>query len=383
MQNILTPHVLHLIDLLDGRARIVGGAVRDRLSNIPVHDIDLATELSPHEVVTRLQRAGIRLNTTGMKHGTIMAIIDRIPYEITTLRQDIDTNGRHATVAFTNSYELDAQRRDFTINALYMDKNGTLYDYVGGRQDLEHKLVRFIGNASDRVQEDYLRILRYFRFWGKMGCHAVDKEAITACQTHMDGLKNISGERKREEIFRILRLPTCVQVLTLMQHYGILSYIIPTAHLTALERLLSVFPSAELEERLAVLTNTTKDLPELSLSRSQTKLITDLIKPYTCQNNLPQERLSLYQVGERVYRFYVYRALSNKKIPLSLANRLLSLQKPTFPVRGQDFINLGFSAGKSIQTYLDTTQRLWAENGFSDNKELVLDLFLVYNKKKR
>lgn len=378
MSTILTDDVLFLIHLLDDKARIVGGAVRDTLRNIPVNDIDIATELAPHDVLNRLTQAGIKTMTAGIEHGTIMAIVNHKPYEITTLRTDVQTDGRHATVSFTNSYEQDAKRRDFTVNALYMDKNGVIYDYTNGQNDLKKHYVRFIGSATERVQEDYLRILRYFRFWSKLGHGPIDNEAIAACTTYADQLNTISSERKRYEFFAILMLPNCDKTLTLMHQCNVLKYIIPSANISALSQFLSAYPNAEIEEKLAVLTQGGNI--NLPLSKVQKKLLTAFNHPTTLSNNLKVERLNLYHMGQRVYHFHIYNALSQNKISADLAAKLLNLTLPIFPLRGQDFIDLGYKTGPKIQHCLKIAENIWANNGFSDDKELVLKQFLMYNK---
>ena len=379
MNNILTEDVLFLIHLLDDKARIVGGAVRDALRGETVNDIDIATELSPQEVLERLTNANIRTMTAGIEHGTVMAIVNHKPYEITTLRCDIQTDGRHAKVAFTNSYEQDAHRRDFTVNALYMDKNGTIYDYTGGQADLKNNYVRFIGSANERVQEDYLRILRYFRFWAKLGHGKVDTDAITACSHFANQLNTISSERKRYEFFAILSLPNCDKTLNLMQQSGVLKYIVPTAIISDLTSFLSVYPEAGIEEKLFVLTkNTPIHLP---LSKAQKKLLTAFNWPISISDNLRDERLKLYHMKQRVYHFHIYRSLAQQLITSNTAETLLKLTPPIFPLRGQDFVDLGYPIGPKIQKCLKTAEAIWADNGFSDNKELVLKQFLVYNKR--
>lgn len=379
MNNILTDDVLFLLNLLDKKARLVGGAVRDTLRGAPVNDIDIATELSPLDVLERLTNAGIRTMTTGIEHGTVMAIVNHKPYEITTLRNDIQTDGRHAKVSFTNSYEQDAKRRDFTVNALYMDENGTIYDYVGGQEDLKSNYVRFIGSADARVQEDYLRILRYFRFWAKLGQSKIDKEAIAACTIHADKINTISSERKRYEFFEILSLSKADKTLKLMQECGVLQYILPTAHINDFSDLLSVYPEAGIEEKLVILTqNAQINLP---LSKTQKKLLTAFNKSVSISDDIKTERLKLYHMGKRAYHFHVYRALAKNYITLDTAKTLLDLTVPIFPLKGQDFINLGYLSGPKIQQCLAFAESIWADNDFTDNKELVLKQFLVYNKR--
>ncbi|MBR5130037.1 MAG: CCA tRNA nucleotidyltransferase [Alphaproteobacteria bacterium] len=380
MKCILTKDVLFLIDLLDNKARVVGGAVRDALQGSAINDIDIATELTPADVLSRLTTAKIRTMTTGIEHGTIMAIVNHKPYEITTLRTDIETDGRHAKVSFTNSYEQDAKRRDFTINSLYMDKNGVIYDYTNGQNDLKHHYVRFIGSASERVQEDYLRILRYFRFWSKLGHGPINEEAITACTTYANKLNTISSERKRYEFFAILLLPNCDKTLSLMQQTNVLRYILPTANISNLSHLLKVYPHADIEEKLAVLTQ--GDPIHLTLSKTQKKLLSCFNQNVYISDDLTTEKLNLFHLGKRVYHFHVYQALIRKNISKKTAKTLLSLETPIFPIRGQDFIDLGYPHGPQIQECLKIAETIWANNGFSQNKNLVLKQFLMYNGKK-
>ncbi len=378
MKSILTPPVLTLIRILDGQARIVGGAVRDYLSGITPYDIDLATPLLPDNILRRLTQAGIKTMTAGIKHGTVMAIIDKTPYEITTLRTDTKTDGRHAEVAFTDSYEQDAKRRDFTINALYMDAQGTIYDYVGGQKDLKNNLVRFIGDADTRVQEDYLRILRYFRFWGKLGYGEKEPSATQSCTRFASFLNTISKERKREELLKILSLTHCDKVMAFMDECGVLSEILPETNIPALTAFLNVCPNADIWERLSVLTNGAS--PDLGLSRAHKKDLADLAVSMTFSTDLVHERLRLYRIKERPFKHHIYRALSQNKLDKHLAQTLLDLTMPTFPLRGIDFINAGFESGPHIQKLLQSAELFWAQNGFSDNKTLVLNQFLAYNK---
>ena len=258
-----------------------------------------------------------------------------------------------------------------------MDKNGTIYDYVNGQEDLKNNYVRFIGVASERVQEDYLRILRYFRFWAKLGHGKVDNKAITACKTYANKLETISSERKRYEFFEILSLPHSDKTLKLMQECDILKYITPTAHIADLTQFLSVYPQAGIEEQLAVLTqNTPIHLP---LSKIQKKLLNTFNQPVLLSEDIKSERLRLYHLGERTYHFHIYHAVAQKRITEKTATTLLALSIPTFPIKGQDFIDLGYLAGPEIAQYMKSAKSIWAECDFPNNKELVLKQFLMYN----
>lgn len=211
-----------------GGPRYVGGAVRDTLLGLPVTDVDLATLLLPAVVIDRLEAAGIRAIPTGLDHGTVTAVVDGKNYEITTLRRDVATDGRRATVAFASDWKEDAARRDFTINALYADPaTGEIFDYFGGLADLDEGNVRFIGDADARIAEDHLRILRYFRFLARFGEGAVDQEAIAACANAANSLLALSRERIAGELLKLLPLPDPRQSVSLMVRHKIFASFLP------------------------------------------------------------------------------------------------------------------------------------------------------------
>src|SRR3569623_722976 len=216
------PGLARLIEALGpGTARIVGGAVRETLLGIETSDIDLATTHSPDEVIDRLEAAHIKAVPTGIKHGTITAVASDEVYEVTTLRRDLDTDGRHATVAFTDDWQEDAARRDFTINALYADPDsGELIDYFNGIADLDTRRVRFIGDPLVRIAEDHLRILRFFRFLARFG-DTPDPAGLTACTDRANDLMALSRERIANELLRLLVAPRAPEVVELMLERGI------------------------------------------------------------------------------------------------------------------------------------------------------------------
>jgi poly(A) polymerase len=208
-----------------GELRFVGGCVRDILAGRAIGDLDLATTALPQESLQWLGSAGITVKPTGLKHGTITAIIDKKPYEITTLRQDIATDGRWAEVAFGTSWEEDAKRRDFTMNGLSYGFDGKLYDYVGGQEDIKTGHVRFIGDAATRCREDYLRILRLFRFWGRFGTEPLDKDTLVAVQENAAGLADLSRQRIWMELKKILSLPRVLDAIIAMQTAHIIPHV--------------------------------------------------------------------------------------------------------------------------------------------------------------
>ena len=223
MQKLWDDKALFLHKILDGQIRLIGGCVRDFLQHKRFEDRDMATPLTPNEVVARLEKHKIPYLDIGRAFGTIVAKVDGTPFEITTLRKDIKTDGRHAVVGFTKSWAVDARRRDFTINALYVDKEGKIYDYVGGLKDLKAGRLRFIGPALRRMQEDHLRLLRYFRFWAKTKSKTMDPDVVKALPKIVPLLATLSMDRRRDEMFKIITGPRAVTTLKMMKKYGVLN----------------------------------------------------------------------------------------------------------------------------------------------------------------
>ena len=235
----------HILTILDGdgeEARVVGGAVRNALIGEPVHEVDIATTALPDEIMRRAQAAQLRAVPTGIAHGTVTLVSDGEPFEVTTLREDVETYGRKAKVAFGRDWRRDAERRDFTINALSLSRDGLVHDYVGGLADLDARRVRFIGDASARIAEDYLRILRFFRFHAAYGEGEPDPAALHACIAARDGLASLSRERVRMELLKLLVARRAGEAVGVMADAGLLvtilggvSYLRPFEKMTAIE----------------------------------------------------------------------------------------------------------------------------------------------------
>lgn len=204
MNHLWTSDVLKLYDALGGQMRLVGGCVRDYILGMNPKDVDIATPVLPTDVLALLKKNGIRCRLMSESHGIVTACIGEKKYEIATLRQDKITNGSHAVVSFIDDYQADSERRDLTINAMSMDRNGTVYDYWNGQADLKNKQVRFIGDPEKRITEDYLRIYRYFRFWARFGAESPDEKITDLCYKHKEGLKKISYHRRETEVKKIL-----------------------------------------------------------------------------------------------------------------------------------------------------------------------------------
>ena len=234
-----TRRVLDALTATGGEARFIGGCVRDALLKRPIRDIDIATPLPPETVMDLMTKAGIKVVPTGLSHGTVTAVSNGVPFEITTLRVDVETDGRRAKVAFTDDWVADAARRDFTMNAFSCTTDGDVYDYFGGLEDLGHGRVRFVGNARERIQEDVLRLLRFFRFYATYGQPPADRDALAACRALAERLPLLSGERVRVEIFRTLMAPDPADVMALMQGERVLPHVLPEAGPVGRLRLMS------------------------------------------------------------------------------------------------------------------------------------------------
>lgn len=344
-------------------ARVVGGAVRDRLAGRPISDIDLASPLPPEAVATRLAKAGIRAVPTGLDHGTITAVLDGRHFEITTLRRDLETDGRHAVVAFTDDWREDAARRDFTINAMSMARDGTIHDYFGGRDDLAAGIVRFVGDPTTRIQEDFLRILRFFRFHARYEASPPDQAAVAAIRALKGGLARLSAERVWQEIKRILAAPDPLAALNLMAETGVLQVVLPeAAGIMALQRL------------------ETRGAPADPLLRVAA-LIGGAVRPLARRLRLAEaERARLEAIatapdlaadaGEAVLR----RALADWPAETlidrswlaaddadrsALRARLATMERPVFPLKGRDAVAIGVAPGPAIGAALAAVRRWW------------------------
>ena len=223
------PELARLLAALDGRGeevRVVGGAIRNALLGRPIRDIDLATTARPGETSRRAAAAGFRSIPTGIDHGTVTVLVEGHPFEVTTLREDVETDGRHAVVRFGRDFAADARRRDFTVNALFLDRAGTVHDAVGGLADLSERRIRFIGEADARIREDYLRVLRFFRFHAEYGSGAPDRAGFEASIRGRDGLSRLSAERVRAELFKLLVAPGGPAAAGLLQEAGLLGRLV-------------------------------------------------------------------------------------------------------------------------------------------------------------
>jgi len=377
--------------------RVVGGAVRNHLLGEPIADIDLATTLTPDAVIATLEAAKIRHIPTGLAHGTITAIIDSKPYEITSLRRDVATDGRRATVAYTTDWAEDAERRDFTMNALYMDADGTLHDPTGqGEADARACRLRFVGDADTRVREDYLRTLRFFRFMAHYsGNAAVDRDALRAIRENVSGLKTLSAERVWAELKRLLSAPDPSRAVRVMGEQGVLETLLPEASntegltryiqlerreslpLDPLRRLMAMstrlpLSMLTLARRLKLSNLEANRLKAWADSTTDIKHLTDPVTPdrkrlaaiYTEGKAVIMDRAILRAAGEDDAMKSAYF--------MSLVDLAMGWTPPEFPVTGRDLKTIGIPAGEGMGRTLKALEALWIRSGFATEKPQLL-----------
>jgi tRNA nucleotidyltransferase/poly(A) polymerase len=381
--------------------RFVGGCVRDAILGLAPADIDLATSEPPEAVMRRLRAAGLKAIPTGIEHGTVTAVVPPAIFQITTLRRDVATDGRHAEVAFAAdgsppSWAADAARRDFTINALYADPDGRLHDFTDGRADLAAGIVRFIGDATARVAEDYLRVLRFFRFHARFGKGAPDAAALAACADAAGRLDRLSGERVRDELLKILALSNAGAALALMSDAGVLAALLPTARFDAarfarLVELQAQIAAAggiepEIWPRLALLFvpaepgQADRIADRLKLSNAQRLRLDGLLTPSPFDWDSVADDAAfagaLYRHGAERCRDHVLLAALADPARDALARRRLAeaarWQRPVFPVRGADLLALGFAPSPTISGILKELEAWWAADGFRADRAACL-----------
>ena len=356
-----------------GNTRYVGGAVRDTLLGIAVKDIDVATPLVPAEVTAGLERAGIRNVPTGIEHGTVTAVLAGGPVEITTLRRDVATDGRRATVAFATDWREDAARRDFTIKALYADPETLrIDDFFGGLSDLAARRVRFIGDARERIREDHLRILRYFRFQARFGSHPADTEAESACAELASTLKGLSRERIGMETMNLLGLPDPAPTVARMAELGVLAQFLPEARPGALAMLVAQEQAQGIApdplRRLAALLPPDPALVEQVASRFRLSSAQKKRLATAAARSDEQEapRALAYRLGRS-------EALDRLLLAGAPVQALEDWDIPQFPLKGGEIVARGVSAGPEVARTLRSIEERWISEGFPP-RERVLDM---------
>jgi poly(A) polymerase len=392
--------VLALLNSDGGEARVAGGAVRNSLMGLPVADIDIATTLRPETVVERAKDAGIKAVPTGIEHGTVTLVIEGKPFEVTTLRRDVSTDGRHAEVAFGTDWRMDAERRDLTINALYATDDGTVIDLVNGLPDIESRTVRFIGDAAMRIAEDHLRILRFFRFFALYGAGRPDAKGLKACARAKSSLAKLSAERVWSETKKLLAAPDPGRALLWMRQAGVLTEILPETEKWGIDaipglidaetafgwkpdpllRLAAMVPPDRerlkgLAERLRLSKGEAASLqhwasaPEIAPKLAETAFDRLL---YRSGPQGPTARLKLALAGARARGLGDGDALAFAGLCQRLLTRAEKWQRPSFPLTGADVLAAGVPAGPKVGAVLGALEEEWVKGNFNDGRAKLL-----------
>lgn len=376
------PPVAQLMALLNGEGaetRIVGGAVRNLLLGLPASDIDMGTTLRPEAVMDRAARAGLKAAPTGIEHGTVTVIASGVAFEVTTLRRDVETDGRRAVVAFSASFEEDALRRDFTINQFSLSLDGTVHDYAGGLNDLAARKIRFIGEPEARIAEDYLRILRFFRFHAAYGEGALDAAGLAACTSLKGGLARLSAERIRAELLKLLAARGAAQVMPVFVACSIWGEVVGgQPDLAAFAAAGAAFPDADPIARLAALAvRSEADAAALGrrlrLSSEETRRLAHAAKALEAiraGQDWPERavRLASIRFGAAAARDAL--GILATEIGPDGAAGLAALSVPAMPFRGNQVLARGVAAGPQVGEAIEAALELWATRGFPEDAAL-------------
>ncbi len=401
------PETLAVLEALraDGtEVRFVGGCVRDALLRRPVSDVDIATPDPPERVIALLEAAGLKAVPTGLEHGTVTAVAGHRGFEVTTLREDVESYGRHAKVAFTDDWTADAARRDFTVNALYLAPDGTIYDAFGGLEDLEARRIRFVGRAADRIREDVLRLLRFFRFYAHFGTPPPDPEALEACAEFAHLVPELSAERVWAELRKLLSAPMPAPVLALMRDHGVLAHTLPEAvdidrldALTAIQDDLAAqdgtLPTdapdpvlrlaATLHGDVAGARALAERLRFSNAERDRLERIEAALPGFAPEDEPRKRRRLLYELGAGLYRDLVLLHWATRRaiapVPPEDVERhedglaaAAAWQRPVLPVKGRDALALGVPKGPRVGELIEAVERWWVEEDFRPGREACL-----------
>lgn len=384
--------VLAALQAEGAEVRFVGGCVRDALAGRRVKDIDLATADPPEKVMALLENAGLKAVPTGVAHGTVTAISGHHPFEVTTLRQDVETHGRHATVAFTDDWAADAARRDFTFNALSCRADGTLFDPFGGSDDLRAGRVRFVGEAGERIEEDYLRLLRFFRFHAHYGRGAPDRAGLVAAAALAPKLVRLSGERIRNEIFILLEAPDPVPVLEIMARHRIFAAVLPElggpSILRALIGLGVEMPAPDVVLRLGAMieggSSAAAVADRLRASKAERIRLDGLCRSpgeVAVDMEASDLRRAIYKlgrqrVGDLLRLDWARRVAEGQAVDRALARQALDLadtwEPPRFPLKGRDALDLGVAPGETVGRILAEIETWWLAEEFRPDRAACL-----------
>ncbi|MGI9521456.1 MAG: CCA tRNA nucleotidyltransferase [Hyphomicrobiaceae bacterium] len=379
LEKASTQRVLSVLEAAGFSSRVVGGAIRNAILGRPVRDLDIATVARPKEILSIAAKADLKAIPTGLAHGTVTIVSDGEPIEVTTLRTDVEAHGRHATVAFTSDWVADAQRRDFTMNAIYCDASGVIFDPVGGYEDALSGRVRFIGDPDARIREDYLRILRFFRIFAEYADEDIDAFGRDACIRERCGLRALSAERIQQELTKLLVAPRAYDAVCLLVDYGLMGEILPAVpHLARYERLLKVAVPATSAVRLGMLTLEGKDDVEriadrLKLSkrcRKEMDIVARALGAKSSPSLLDAKRW-LYEHGEAGFAIWI--AVAQARSPIAkidtdweTINALPNAwSPPVFPLTGADALALGAREGPSVGQALREIEEMWIASDFA------------------
>jgi poly(A) polymerase len=378
-----TQAVLGALAAGGAEARFVGGAVREALLGLasdPARDIDIATPAAPERVGELLRAAGIKVVPTGLAHGTVTAVVPPRHFEITTLRRDVETYGRRARVAFDADWAGDAARRDFTINAIFLDPDGTVHDPVGGLVDLAAGRVQFVGDPAIRISEDVLRLLRYYRFEAWFGSGAGDRAARAACRAAAHLLPALSAERVAQELVRLLEARDPSPALEMMREDGVLAVVLPEARrLDRLRLMVAVEPEPDPLRRLAALVELDRDgaaalAARLRFANAWRDRLQRLAPPWRLDpaGGPHAQRLALYRLGADDYRDLARLSTADGKTSRERLDELLAFARgwtpPRFPLAGRDVTALGIPPGETVGRLLGAVRRWWVEGDFAADR---------------
>ena len=393
LQDKTCKKILSLLNKKDDTTRFVGGCVRDSLIGVKTNDIDIATKLEPYDVVNILTSASIRVIPTGIDHGTVSVFSKKFNFEITTLRSDVSTDGRHAKVIFSDSWEKDSSRRDFTINSIYLKQNGDIYDPYNGIKHLKERKIIFIGDPNERINEDYLRILRFFRFNAFYGNDnlKLSNNSIKACAKNKNKIKKLSSERIHNEFFKILNSENPYFVINIMKKIGILDILFEKKVETKFfKKLLSIETKNSLTMNqilrfVSLAPNTKKnhlsDLKMFNFSKKDKKklfLLTN--QEFKINNKLKKNDIKriLYSVDKQLlvdFAILSWVLSINKTLNkewVSILGQISKLKPPIFPLKAIDLLNFGLKKGPIIGEILTQIEQDWLDSNFELKKEELL-----------
>jgi poly(A) polymerase len=367
-----------------GEARFVGGCVRDALLGRAIVDIDIATPFPPDAVIRRLEAAGIEVVPTGLAHGTVTAVVASRHFEITTLRRDVETYGRRARVAFDADWAADAARRDFTINAIFLARDGTIHDPVGGLADLRAGRVRFVGDPATRISEDVLRLLRYYRFEARFGKGSGDPQARAACRAAAHLIPTLSAERVAQELVRLLETADPIPALRMMEADGVLRVVLAEARrLDRLRQMLAIEPEPDPLRRLAALVEVDREgaaalAERLRFSNAWRDRLAGLAPPWPieAQGDARAQRQALYRLGGERYRDIALLMAAEGEMTHGRLAELLAIVRdwtpPVFPLAGRDVIGLGIPPGERVGLLLAAVRNWWEAGDFTADRSQCL-----------